>query len=241
MDVKEHYDKHLGNFYSWMIGNFETNQNEFQVFLKENGLTPLASKIAIDLGAGHGIQSVALAKIGFEVIALDFNEQLLSELKLNSKGLSIQIFNEDIRKIKQFTYVEPELVICCGDTITHLSSKKEIESFISDISSILNYGGKVLLSFRDYSNELTGDDRFILVRSDETRILTCVLDYNKDSVRITDLLYERTEAGWKQKVSSYNKVRILENEMISILETNRLKIQLNKKLKGMINLIAVKS
>jgi 2-polyprenyl-3-methyl-5-hydroxy-6-metoxy-1,4-benzoquinol methylase len=240
MSTKEHYDNHLGNFYSWMIGDFETKQNEFQDFLKDNGVIPSSSKNAIDLGAGHGLQSVPLAKIGFNVTAIDFNQQLLDELKVNAIRLNIEILNEDIREIKHLKNKEPELIICCGDTISHLDNKKEIEMFIAGIASILKVGGKILLSFRDYTTELTGDSRFIPVKSDETKILTCILDYDKETVRVTDLLNEKTETGWNQKVSSYNKVRISTNEIVKQLEANGLKIQLNKVINRMTNIIATK-
>ena len=76
MTTKEHYDKHLGNFYSWMTGDFESTQKEFLDFLYEHGLFPSSTKIALDLGAGHGIQSIPLARLGFQVKAVDFNQQL---------------------------------------------------------------------------------------------------------------------------------------------------------------------
>jgi len=240
MTTKEHYDKHLGNFYSWMAGDFETKQQEFYDFLVDNAIIPSSTKNAIDLGAGHGIQSVPLAKLGFNVTAIDFNNQLLDELKNNARGQKVEIINEDIRKIKQFAGKEPELIICCGDTISHLNNITEIENLISDISAILKPGGKILFSFRDYSIELTGDSRFILVKSDETRILTCILDYDKESVRVTDLLHEKTETSWNQKVSSYNKVRISTGEISRLLEANGLIIQLNKVVNRMTNIIATK-
>lgn len=49
MTVKEHYDKHLANFYSWMTGDFETKCNEFKKFLTDNSIAPFSNKIAIDL------------------------------------------------------------------------------------------------------------------------------------------------------------------------------------------------
>lgn len=240
MTVKEHYDKHLGNFYSWMAGDLETKQKEFQTFLQENGLLPTTTKVTIDLGAGHGIQSVPLAKLGFKVTAVDFNKQLLEELKVNAKGLNIELLNDDIQKVKQFEDKEPELIICCGDTLTHLDSITDIKEFLRDISSTLIKGGRLLLSFRDYSNELNGDDRFIPVKGDETKILTCILDYGKETVRVTDLLHEKTESGWKQKVSSYNKVRVSTNEIVRLLESNGMEIQFNQLVNRLTTIIAIK-
>jgi len=240
MTAKEHYDNHLGNFYSWMVGDFESKTKEFQNFLKDNSIFPTNSKNAIDLGAGHGIQSVALAKLGFNVFAIDFNKQLLNELKRNSKGLNIEIVNGDIKNVNQFSAKEIELVLCCGDTLSHLNDKNEIKKLITDISTILKSNEKILFSFRDYSTELIGDSRFLSVKSDDNRILTCILDYEKEKVRVTDLLHEKTETGWKQKVSSYFKVRILTNEIIELLESVGFKIQLNSVINRMTNVIAIK-
>jgi len=65
MTAKEHYDNHLANFYEWMIGDFETKEKEQRDFFERNGIKPLQNKIAMDLGSGHGLQSIALALLGF--------------------------------------------------------------------------------------------------------------------------------------------------------------------------------
>jgi hypothetical protein len=121
-----------------------------------------------------------------------------------------------------------------------LNDKNEIKKLITDISTILKPNGKILFSFRDYSTELIGDSRFIPIKSDDDRILTCILDYEKEKVRVTDLLHEKTETGWNQKISSYFKVRIFTNEIIEILESVGFKIQLNSVINKMTNVIAIK-
>ena len=108
------------------------------------------------------------------------------------------------------------------------------------MASVLKTGGKTLLSFRDYSAELKGDKRFIPVKSDDNRILTCVLDYEKETVRVTDLVNEKTDTGWKQRVSSYNKVRISAREVISFLERSGMEICFSEVDNGMTNVIGVR-
>lgn len=240
MTVKEHYGRHLGNFYSWMIGDFETKRKEFQEFLSSQGITPKTTQTALDLGAGHGIQSVALANLGFDVTAVDFNEQLLKELDFHTMGMRVHIIRGDIRTVERFKKLRPELVVCWGDTLTHLDNKNEIAKFIHDVSSTLESGGKLLLSFRDYSTTLSGDSRFIPVKSDDTKILTCVLDYQDEFVTVTDLLHERTETGWQQKVSSYRKVRIAPEEVLQILAANGLTVRFQETARGMVTVLAEK-
>lgn len=241
MTAKEHYDRHLGDIYAWMVGDFDARQKEHQHFLEASGLSPHSTSIALDLGAGHGIQSVSLAKLGYTVKAIDFNQQLLSELIDNTQRLSVTGFNDDIRQVKKYADPKPELIICWGDTLTQLESLDDIRQLLTDCCESLIEGGKLILSFRDYSTALSGDQRFIPVKSDDTKILTCCLDYEADRVRITDLLQVKTENGWQQKVSSYYKVRVSPNDVVKILADCGLRVAFNEVVNRMTTIIATKA
>jgi hypothetical protein len=241
MTAKEHYDKHLGAFYSWMAGDFEVKQKEHQQFLAEHHIIPTSTKYAVDLGAGHGIQSVSLAQLGFKVKAIDFNRTLLAELEQNSKNLDIDIIEDDIRLFNKHIDTKPELIICWGDTITHLESIREIEQLLNDCCEALIQNGKLILSFRDYSTELMGNSRFIPVKNDANTILTCFLEYFPAYVKVTDLLYQKEGTGWAQKVSSYNKVRIDPAAIKNHLEQSGMKISFEGVVNRMSTIIAIKS
>ncbi len=241
MQVKEHYDKHLANFYSWMLGDFEPKSNEFKDFLLKNGIQPTDTNVALDLGAGNGIQSIALKEMGFVVTAIDFNNQLLDELESNSKGKGINIVQADIRSVLEFKELQPELIVCCGDTITHLKNKQQIEKLIRDSKNILSTNGNLILTFRDYSSELNDQQRFIPVKSSIDRILTCILEYGTEKVKVTDLLQEKINGKWIQKVSSYEKVRISPNEIVDMLKKNGMEIKFNEPINRMQTLIAKKT
>lgn len=45
--------------------------------------------------------------------------------------------------------------------------------------------------YRELSSELEEIARFIPVNYDETRILTCFLEYEEEKVKVHDLLYEK--------------------------------------------------
>lgn len=241
MTVKEHYDTHLSNFYSWMLGDFEERKNDFLKFCQEQSIRPFDSKIAIDLGAGNGIQSVALAELGFNVKAIDFNNQLLAELDTRKNGLPIEIIQDDIKTVSNYKENKPELIICCGDTISHLDSIKEIKQLIKDSFTTLIPNGKLILTFRDYSHELKDISRFIPVKSDSNRILTCFLEYFPDKVRVTDVFYEKENDKWQQKISSYEKVRISQNIIMSLLIETGFDIVLNETINRIITVIGLKN
>jgi SAM-dependent methyltransferase len=239
--VKEHYDNHLGKFYSWMIGDFETAVQNQKQFFQHNGIIPKDTKLAIDLGAGNGLHSIALADSGFDVFAIDFNENLLNELKHNTGSRRIKIVYEDIKTIKNYESYKPELIACMGDTISHLETLNEIEKLIEDVFDVLVPNGKFILSFRDYTNELLAEQRFIPVKNDENKILTCFLDYQIDKIMVSDLLYENINGEWKFSVSSYPKYRIKKQLMIDILKNADFEIVKEETINGMCYVISKKS
>src|SRR5688500_19877668 len=114
MTVKEHYDKHLGNFYSWMTGDFDQKQREHQEIFRNFNIHPAQNNFAIDLGCGHGIQSVALANLGFRVSAVDFNRQLLDELQHRKQGLEINLFESDLIEFLRKWETRAHVIVCMG-------------------------------------------------------------------------------------------------------------------------------
>ena len=64
------------------------------------------------------------------------------------------------------------------------------------------------MTFRDYTTARKGAERFILVRADADRILTCCLDYRTDKVEVTDIVHEQRGGVWELRASAYEKLRL---------------------------------
>jgi SAM-dependent methyltransferase len=216
--VKQHYERHLALFYEWMTGDFDVVQQEQQALLQR--WIPLTKPMsrAVDLGAGHGIHAISLANMGYDVVAIDFNEHLLESLRLRAKGMHIDAVQGDLTKFKAFVQ-RADVVICMGDTLAHLDEWSNVETLLRDCRETLSRRGKLVLSFRDYSVPLEGDKRFIPVRADGNRILTCFLEHEGEYVFVTDLLYENHEGRWEQKVSRYRKLRLTLDSVRALTNT----------------------
>lgn len=240
MHVKDHYSNHLGSFYSWMVGNFEEKQREQENFFLENNIAPVSNKVALDLGAGHGLQSVSLARLGFVVQAVDFNEQLLDELRRNKSDLAIEPVQDDLINFLKNFPGKAELIVCMGDTLTHLESLREVELLIEEISNHVEEKGKVIFSFRNLTTELQHEDRFIPVRSDENKILTCFLEYFPEHVMVHDILYEKQHGKWNQKISAYPKLRLDELWIVKFLFKSKIRVIRSQVINRMVYLIAEK-
>jgi len=219
-DVQQHYDDLLAAHYSWMSGiTFAEKVAEQHNLLNNLGFADGGRGCAVDLGCGPGYQAVALSELGYSnVIALDTSEALLNELRIASQGQSITPVLADLRDIANHVGEgTADAIVCMGDTITHLDHRDDVARLLDDAYRALRSGGRLALTYRDFSLELTGTDRFIPVRSDDQRIMTCVLEYEADHVVVTDLIHLRSEAGWQLQKSSYRKLRLAPSWVVDML------------------------
>ena len=178
------------------------------------GTLPVARRCgtAVDLGSGPGFQSIALAELGYSpVVAVDSSRELLRELQERRGSYAIESREADITRLDSVAPPEGKasVIVCMGDTLTHLPSKESVQTLCTDVFQKLAPGGVFVVTYRDLTSELAGTDRFLPVQADDTRIMTCFLEYKtSDTVTVHDLVYVRGEGGWKLNKSSYEKLRL---------------------------------
>jgi hypothetical protein len=105
---------------------------------------------------------------------------------------------------------------------------------------VIEDNGRLILGFRDLTTELKNLDRFIAVRSGSNNIFTCFLEYEKNHVKVHDIIHEKAGGQWVMKKSYFRKLRIspqwmrdgllkagfkienidIDNEMITIIARN---------------------
>lgn len=111
-----------------------------------------------------------------------------------------------------------EVVVCMGDTLTHLSSRDEVADLAENVYGALERGGRFVLEFRDLTTELEGLDRAIPVRMDEGRIMATFLEYEAERVNVHDLIFVRDASGWTMHKSAYAKLRLGTGEVLDVLK-----------------------
>lgn len=147
---------------------------------------------ALDLGCGSGFQTLPLLQLGFAVTAIDQSSHLLNELTLAANTLSInplplQCIQTDLLEYSAKCPAESmNVIVCMGDTATHLASITEVSSLLTNSFRILLPAGKLILQFRDLTNPLLGTDRFIPIRSDDRTVFTCFLEWDTTNCNNTE-------------------------------------------------------
>lgn len=207
-DVREHYEALLAEHYTWSLGDFDEAVERESARLFRAGISPTRGETAIDLGAGSGVHSVALARLGYSVVAVDLSPTLLAELGQRKGHLDIRPVEADLRTLGGSTPSSAALITCMGDTLLHLPSKEDVRELLQAAHLRLSPGGQFVASFRDLTGRIEGPDRVIQVAADADRILTCFLEPHPDHVTVHDILHERMGKDWRTRTSCYDKLRL---------------------------------
>lgn len=241
--VRQHYETLLSDVYSWMFGGFAAGIDRNTAFFENRGIrpSPTGSGVAVDLGAGCGFQAIPLARLGFSVTAIDLDAKLLAELEANAEDHRIRVVRGDLLDFARHVHEPIELAVCMQDTLLHLESKDDVRRLFGDLFRALDRGGRFVITFRDLSQEFTGLDRFIPVRSDAERLLTCFLEYEPETVKVHDLLYTRHGDGWIFGKSWYRKLRLSPEWVAEALTAAGFEALDSSVEKGFVTMIAKKS
>ena len=234
----EHYERHLAPVYVWMAGGVEAALQAGSAEIEALKLPATRGAVVLDLGAGFGMHAIPLARKGARVTAIDSSVELLRALTQLGGDLPVRAVNDDLLDFQSHIAEAPSAILCMGDTIAHLPDFGAVERLIGQASVELPSSGMFVMSFRDCSIPLKGEQRFIPVRSDEARILTCFLEYEAEAVLVHDILHERTGEGWQTRVSHYRKLRLSPAHLIDRLESNGFNVRREDGRRGMVRLVA---
>jgi SAM-dependent methyltransferase len=239
--TNEHYDSHLAPVYVWMAGGMDAALARGRAEVDAICPRPVESQWAVDLGAGFGMHAIPLADAGYSVLAIDSSRILLDAMHAHVGTRPITVVRDDLLSFRRHLTGPAALILCMGDTLTHLADRQTVEALFAAVAAALAGGGSFIATFRDYSTPLVGPKRFIPVRSDADRILTCFLEYDADSVMVYDILDEREGSQWRQRVSAYRKLRLAPDWTANALAARGLQVRMEPGLAGMTRVIAKQS
>ncbi len=233
-----HYATLLAPIYRWMLGDLPSAVERSRAELARLGVGAAGPGArALDLGAGLGLQTIPLAGFGYEVTAVDASEPLLSEL--SAACPRARVVRADLADVDAYMTGTYRVVVCMGDTLTHLRSPDEMRAVLRTASAHLEPGGILVLTFRDYSGvPRRSTERFILVRADAERVLTCFLEYGSATVTVTDVVHERSADGWSMRASEYEKLRIAPSDVTTVLGAAGLSVERCDSIDGRVSVVA---
>ena len=113
----------------------------------------------------------------------------------------------------------------------------DLTELLKDIRQCLSGKGRFILSFRDQTRALEGVDRILPIKNERDRVFTCLLEYEKHKIGVTDFLCQFVDGKWILHKSSYKKIRIFSEKMEAIICEIGFKIVRKDEKNGFVTLV----
>lgn len=120
--------------------------------LGEFGVPPGSD--VLDAACGIGTQALGLAQLGYRVTASDLSSRAVARARDEAamRGLSITFSTADLRHLSSAFDRRFPAVIACDNAIPHLLSDGEIRAAFVECRRLLDPGGVLIISVRDYAS-----------------------------------------------------------------------------------------
>ncbi len=111
----------------------------------------------LDIGCGSGNLSLELAQLGYQVQAIDYDEEMIALAEKKKQAFSMgnmpRFQHMDMLQIdKHFSQDSFDSILCFGNTIVHLADMEAIGGFIASMAVLCRPGGKILIQLLHYEN-----------------------------------------------------------------------------------------
>lgn len=111
----------------------------------------------LDLGCATGEVALFLAQHCKETVGIDLDPDLIriATAKQKKRGTkNTQFLVGDMADLSIFSSVPFNFVLCLGNTIVHLNSLEDVDTFFDQVANTLTDGGKFIFQILNYENIL---------------------------------------------------------------------------------------
>lgn len=167
------------DFYDAIAEYYPFFYKDWEVQLEREGLSLRATfrnkgvERVLDVACGAGTQAVALAKLGYEVVAADPSAGMLRKAheiaaKYEVEG-KIEFQRSDFLSLPDVVTGPFDAIVCKGNALPHLLTDDEIESSLLIFNDLLRPGGMLVIGMRDFGPFMEDRPRFIpgFINTDE--------------------------------------------------------------------------
>jgi SAM-dependent methyltransferase len=153
--TQDFYDQ-LAPYYHLLYPNWEASSARqsrgLSEVLGEFGVRP--GSAVLDAACGIGTQALGLAQLGYDVTASDLSPAAVARARVEARtrGLTIDFAVADLRRLSSVIHGQFAAVVACDNAIPHLLSDAEIAVAFTECRRLLEPGGVLLVSVRDYAS-----------------------------------------------------------------------------------------
>ncbi len=213
-DTNDFYDA-IARYYPLFYRDWQTQMDReglsLRTIFRNRGIVRV-----LDASCGIGVSAVPLAKLGFEVVAVDPSAGMLAQAQdfADYFGVMDKMTFERGHLMELTELVEGpfDAVISKGDALPHLLLDEEIETALLSMYELLRPGGTLVIGMRDFAQFMDYRPRFLPgfdhVLEDESEFITFDLWEWEDGppVLATQNLYIVQGNGKKYETSRHRVI-----------------------------------
>lgn len=177
-------------------------------------------ELVLDLAAGTGSMTIELARRGYDMTAVDLSADMLSVAadRISEAGLTgVLLLQQDMTRFELYGTVDA--VVCCLDSVNHLTGRGDLSRCFSLVHNYLNPDGLFLFDVNSpWKFEHIYGDNDIILEDREGKSVCCWRNgYDRDSGLCTfdltiftedaDGRYTRSDAVQQERCYSEGRLR----------------------------------
>ncbi len=143
--------------------------NKAQSHFMEELFPILSGKKILDCGCGTGSLAIELGRKSARVEAFDLDEAMIAKAKEKcAQALNVKFATNDLLKFGgDYKINHFDLVYCLGNTLPHLPSLKDVQSYFDAASQVLKTNGWVVVQIINYDRVL--NDKVVRLPTIDTK------------------------------------------------------------------------
>lgn len=145
----------------------------------------------IDVGAGSARHSIMFATWGLDVVAVDPDESMLAQARLNAErfaddiaaaGGSLRIVQGGFGELHRLGVGPADALTCTGSALPHVEGRDGLTETLADFGSVLSPGGVLVLHLLNHARLLEKrpavvPPKVVRTASGSTKVFVRVIDY----------------------------------------------------------------
>jgi SAM-dependent methyltransferase len=186
-----------------------------------------APRRVLELACGTGAHAFALEKFGYQIIAIDYSEDMLAVARRKAATLSSQVdFRWQDMRALDLSERPFDAVICLFDAIGYVATNDALRQVLQGVHRHLRAGGLFVFEFWHAGAMLNHYDpvrvrRWKTLQGEVLRISETALDVAQQLASVTYSVYElRADATFSSFAETQTNRYFLVQEMTALLTVN---------------------
>jgi len=133
-------------------------------------LRPRGAKRVLDVACGNGLQSLALAELGYSVTGVDVSSGMIAQAKRNAqrRGVTVEWVAGDWHELGRL-FAEPfDALICWGNSLSHVADADDLAAALGEMAAVTKSAGVCSINLRDWDRVMAERPKGIVRQVKET-------------------------------------------------------------------------